>query len=793
MSTVESQEERSLFERNLSIIEERWPSVHQELLQEGLQSERLVEMLTELPQPTVKVAGIHLTSGYDRIHDARLQAEAIPEESSEAWVYGCGLGDLPRLLLERERLTRITVVVLNPDVVFRTLSHVDHGDWLSDSRISLCTVTESGPVVQRPFAASTACLKLAGNSRNGERLAANVLLELSTPFLNRDFTQAELMRERVRSNRPFVQRDRDAAELFGTFPSEKVAVVAGAGPTLSEHLDTLYHNRHRFVIIAVDAVLSTLIHAGIRPDYVITIDPYPMVLTLFETNLEGFEETPLIYFPTVDPTVLNHWPGPRFVARSHSPLHDLLEADSPDGVLFASGLVIHPALDLAVKMGAEKVVLTGADFGFPNHESHASGSRVRRTVHQDRISLTVTNGNGEEFATITSYRNGLLDCERYIAGLSKTTVIQGSRRSARIDGCSALDETELHTLWDGKNRPHLKMERGYKKYLTDERNSDPTSSAWALLENGRTAMEKGDNPLDISEMFQAARHLFFHTHDQRGEMWSWKALADAALNDDDPDQALGCLEHVMTALESVPDHQLRAEALLCKGLSMLRSEATRSPDESMTAVKHLEEAMHIFRGMDAPVWEARCRRASARYYEQVGRFEDAVTQVRSALVILEQASALTDQGRCHDRLGELLVRLNRFDEAEQSILQAIAIHRQTGNRYAEAMSRNAQFSIQLEHGRPEQGDSSPNCLTILVKTARCFRQGLEAKGHDMLTRLIDCLLSGIREGALVVTPEQVTPALHALAQAQKSGDLLLVADILEFSIGPTWFNANRPQ
>lgn len=40
------------------------------------------------------------------------------------------------------------------------------------------------------------------------------------------------------------------------------------------------------------------------------------------------------------------------------------------GRLYCAGSVIHPAIDLVVKMGANKILLLGADFSFLDGKNH---------------------------------------------------------------------------------------------------------------------------------------------------------------------------------------------------------------------------------------------------------------------------------------------------------------------------------------------------------------------------------------------------------------------------------------
>jgi hypothetical protein len=87
------------YQKNLSLIQDRWPEVGAKL--DLAQLPESVELVTDTPDATLRINGIHLTSAYDRRREAERQAGLIPLQSLLAWVYGIGLGDLPRSLLGR--------------------------------------------------------------------------------------------------------------------------------------------------------------------------------------------------------------------------------------------------------------------------------------------------------------------------------------------------------------------------------------------------------------------------------------------------------------------------------------------------------------------------------------------------------------------------------------------------------------------------------------------------------------------------------------------------------------------
>ena len=168
----------SFLSENLNIIQQRWPLIAQALATAA--REPRAELVQDGPQATLLIDGIHLTSSFDRRAEARLQASLVPEESSEAWVYGIGLGDLPRELLCRPQLRRVHVILINPAVARQSFEFFDHRDWLRDERVEILT-SGGQSQVQFPFAAVPSCLQLADDP--SERLRDLVVLELATPFI----------------------------------------------------------------------------------------------------------------------------------------------------------------------------------------------------------------------------------------------------------------------------------------------------------------------------------------------------------------------------------------------------------------------------------------------------------------------------------------------------------------------------------------------------------------------------------------------------------------------------------
>ncbi len=444
--------------RHRQIICRRWPHVWAAL--ESAVPPAGVVLTEDTPEPTLCVDGVHLTSAYNRRAEAELQASAVPRESESAWVYGLALGDLVRVLLEREVLRRLTVVVMSPAVAYQSLRSVDHADWLADPRVDL-VLAASQTTVHRPFAVAPACLRLAGE--DAARLRDLVALELNAMRLSRYF--AALQRQyqaAIEANLARYASDGDAGALFGAHQGGVAAVAAG-GPTLSDQYRWLAAHRHRLALIAVTTALLPLHRAGFIPDAAVVVDHMPEILAHFQgLDTTALVRTPLVYFPTVHPDVLRWWPGPRLMAYPWPQQPHLagLAQQLPRASLFCSGTVTHAAVDLAVRLGARQVVLLGADFSFPRGRTHADGAAEARPAGETAAHrLWVLDGHGRRVPSAFNLRAYLRDLEAYIARHPHVTFVNTGRDGARIEGALWLDELDdLAWSSDGRapmEQPHV--------------------------------------------------------------------------------------------------------------------------------------------------------------------------------------------------------------------------------------------------------------------------------------------------------------------------------------------------
>ncbi|MGZ0702124.1 motility associated factor glycosyltransferase family protein [Pseudomonas piscis] len=416
------------FEHNAAVMEKRWPALLARVRTEdsGSLSAQLVEGLGS----TLEIAGIQLTSRHDRTREARLQAGSLPEEPV-LHVYGCGLGDLQQALLARPGLQRLYVHILNGALFKLVLQLLEQDAWLADPRVELLYASDLREI-QLPFFALPAELVLADD--DSAKIRDRLISETHLAFNNRLFSaDSTAIGERLAAVEPWVAIDHDVAELFDTCTGREVFVVA-TGPSLEQHfsaLHTVAAGTDRPLLICVDTAYLPLRRHGIRPDLVVSIDQRISTRHLPAQDSEG---TTLVYMPLADPQVLEGWQGSRYVGYSASPVFQVLRQRLPRAQLHAGGSVIHPAVDLAVRMGGKRITLFGADFAFPGSRTHAGWHDGDLGPQAGVARHWVLDGHGQRVKTQLNFRSYLCELERYIASRPEIAFFNTSRSGAMIAG-----------------------------------------------------------------------------------------------------------------------------------------------------------------------------------------------------------------------------------------------------------------------------------------------------------------------------------------------------------------------
>ncbi|MDR3237900.1 MAG: DUF115 domain-containing protein, partial [Spirochaetia bacterium] len=157
------------------------------------------------------------------------------------------------------------------------------------------------------------------------------------------------------------------------------AIVAAAGPSLTQSLDFIRANTGKAVVIAVDTAMRILFKAGIRPHFCVAVDPQLVNARYFEGLPRS--NTVLIADPTVHPSVFHMHRGPAAVTGIAFDMMKWIEKICGEkGEVTHGGSVSTNAFDLAVRLGCSSVILTGQDLSFTQGRAHAGGSYMEEQV-----------------------------------------------------------------------------------------------------------------------------------------------------------------------------------------------------------------------------------------------------------------------------------------------------------------------------------------------------------------------------------------------------------------------------
>ncbi len=154
---------------------------------------------------------------------------------------------------------------------------------------------------------------------------------------------------------------------------EKTAVVLAGGPSLSEVLPWVLQHRENLLVIAVSRISHSLLEAGIQPDIIVSVDPYPIILYVSRDMLEFQDDALLVSEYHLSSNLLSSWGGKKAYVGKRYPWLTSLE---PDNLPQSPGsTVTNTAVAIAMETGVAQIVLGGVDFCFSQEGyTHASGS-----------------------------------------------------------------------------------------------------------------------------------------------------------------------------------------------------------------------------------------------------------------------------------------------------------------------------------------------------------------------------------------------------------------------------------
>ena len=160
-----------------------------------------------------------------------------------------------------------------------------------------------------------------------------------------------------------------SSKFFGAF-SGKTVIIVSAGPSLDKNIELLKNVQDKAVIICVYTALRALHKRNIKPHFVIAVDESQMLYG------DCYDDVPMLYPSTTNSDFISNYKGEKILICSDmTSITNCLFSDyiKDEHKLESGGSVACTAVDLAVKMGANPIVLVGQDLSFTGHSIHVKG------------------------------------------------------------------------------------------------------------------------------------------------------------------------------------------------------------------------------------------------------------------------------------------------------------------------------------------------------------------------------------------------------------------------------------
>lgn len=247
------------------------------------------------------------------------------------------------------------------------------------------------------------------------------------------------------------------------------AVIVGAGPSLDDTVGKLYQYRNSFYIIATDGSLKSLLRNDIIPDLIVSCEDTVMSWQFFTGYLERLEDVPLIAPFNANHYLMKHYPGPICLTKNNENNSWCQNIVDSLPLVSTGRCVGHMAFNLAIAIGAGRIIMTGFDLAFKGEVFHPKDMAVPYFHEMDvPVPVTVKSIYGEDIRTDLSMRTYLKDFE-YMIDQTALKVIDATEGGALITGTEIKSLVDLEFIGSKKKlEVHTEPNKLLKKF-TDMR------------------------------------------------------------------------------------------------------------------------------------------------------------------------------------------------------------------------------------------------------------------------------------------------------------------------------------
>ena len=346
-----------------------------------------------------------LHSKYDPKQEAAQFIDSIySDESSNYILIGLGLGyhlnDLHKRVSSQDR---IIIFEKNPTLVRLAFSQNNFSEALSNPGVSIHINPDPNKIEQILYEDRTNLaihgytpidLKpLVNLERDYYKLINLAIKQAHQKFkldINTQAAYSQKFYKNIFNNGLAITKSPGIVATKNIFPSIPIIIVS-AGPSLDKNIGLIKSVREQILVITVATALKPLLRNGIKPDFVISIDPNEDTIKSFDIKAIP-EDLWLIYDPCIPPEICSLFNKRKIMMDSKIELAKwITDHSEKKGTLGNISSVAHAAYYLAQHMGCAPIILVGQDLSFEGHRMHCTDSFYNQ-ANQDNIGADRTLG-----------------------------------------------------------------------------------------------------------------------------------------------------------------------------------------------------------------------------------------------------------------------------------------------------------------------------------------------------------------------------------------------------------------
>ncbi|MFD3271562.1 6-hydroxymethylpterin diphosphokinase MptE-like protein [Paenibacillus dendritiformis] len=236
--------------------------------------------------------------------------------------------------------------------------------------------------------------------------------------------------DKVLASKPILSLEKSCSDI--------PAIIIGSGPSLSDDIEYIKKLVTKALIIAAGSSVQALVHYGIEPHLVVSMDGGG-------PNLKVFQNVDTTHIPLLFATTIHHG----IVEQNHKwklstrlnidEVTPYLFSNSEEGIepsFISTGTVTGTCIQFAAFIGCKKIYLAGQDFSYPNDEYYTEGvkhigEKAKKTTI-DMANEWIENVHGGKNRTTEKMLVTLKDIEILLSLLTDIEFVNTSSKGAAI-------------------------------------------------------------------------------------------------------------------------------------------------------------------------------------------------------------------------------------------------------------------------------------------------------------------------------------------------------------------------